>query len=92
MSNYARCGCEDGYDCTKTTVCHVQTVVEDYEYEIERLQGIFDKEEAAHTKTMRESAQEIERLREALARIANHPGGHPDSGEPLRDIAREALL
>lgn len=37
------------------------------------------------------AADEIEHLRAALERIANDPGGHPDSGEPLRDIAREAL-
>lgn len=34
MSNHLRCGCEDGYSCTKTTLCHVQTAVEDYESEI----------------------------------------------------------
>ena len=59
MSNYLRCGCEDGRDCTKTTMCHVQTAVEDYESEIERLHELLD----ARDKERAECINEIERLR-----------------------------
>ena len=40
MNDYT-CGCENGENCTKTTVCHVESVVQDiedaHEIEIERL-------------------------------------------------------
>jgi hypothetical protein len=37
MDNRFQCGCELGDDCTKTTMCHVQTAIEDEQEEIERL-------------------------------------------------------
>jgi len=42
-----RCDCERGGNCTRTTMCHVQSVVDDlngeHEIEIERLQARVDE-------------------------------------------------
>ena len=31
-----RCGCEDGYDCTRTSVCAVESAVEDATIELQQ--------------------------------------------------------
>jgi len=38
--SHIRCGCEDGYDCTKTTVCAIQSAIEDKEAEIDALRPV----------------------------------------------------
>ena len=46
-----RCDCERGGNCTRTTMCHVQSVVDDlngeHEIEVERLQARVAELEAA---------------------------------------------
>ena len=46
-----RCDCERGGNCTRTTMCHVQSVVDDlngeHEIDIERLQARVDALEGA---------------------------------------------
>ena len=43
MSDRHRCGCEEyGGDCTRTTMCHVQLVEEEYNAIIERLRAALE--------------------------------------------------
>ena len=51
----------------------------------------FSASAVMYQKNEYEQEQEIKRLRAALKRIANDPGGHPDEGFPLRQMASEAL-
>ena len=39
-----RCGCEYGADCTRTTMCTVQSAIEDLEYRHECLKMMWDDE------------------------------------------------
>ncbi len=34
------CGCEMGEDCTKTTMCHVQSAIEDRDEQLDRIRDI----------------------------------------------------
>ena len=38
--NTLECGCERGDDCTKTTMCHVQSVAEDRDELLDRIRDI----------------------------------------------------
>ncbi len=41
--NGFECGCERGDDCTKTTMCHIQSVVEDKDTIIEAAKDLCPK-------------------------------------------------
>lgn len=57
-----RCDCERGGNCTRTTMCHVQSVVDDlngeHEIEIERLEELTSR----YSKTMTMQASRIDEL------------------------------
>lgn len=41
--NRFECGCERGGDCTKTTMCALQSALEDKDVEIERLRAALER-------------------------------------------------
>lgn len=67
--NRFECGCERGGDCTKTTMCALQSALEDRDAEIEELREC----ELDLLKRLDKAEDEIERLRTAIA-YAYEPG------------------
>ena len=65
-----RCDCERGGNCTRTTMCHVQSVVDDlngeHEIEIERLQRELDLEKTLHLDYIAELQARVDELESKL--------------------------
>ena len=82
-----QCDCEIGGDCTKTTMCAIQSAVEDRDEEIERLTTEVRDLQEIHVNRVRE----CERLEAALREIAEGEPGVPYSCIDKRAIALAAL-